>query len=108
ESPDELPRTSLAEEGCAVVTTIDPLGEFGRPFLSSITRWQEEGVRPVHQASLRRATGLGKEGSIRIGRDLRTGVFEGLTETGAMRLARGGVAQTIPPDEATRQPTWWM
>jgi len=108
ESPDELPRTSLAEEGCAEVTTIDLLEEFGRHFLSWINRWQEEGVRPVQQAWLRRATGLGKEVSIRIGRDLRTGVFEGLTETGAMRLARGGVAQTIPLDEATRQPTWWM
>jgi hypothetical protein len=32
--------------------------------------------------------------------------FEGLTETGVLRLVRDGVAQTIALDEAMRAPTW--
>ena len=39
-------------------------------------------------------------------RHVRTGIFEGLTETGAMRLVKEGVAQTIALDEAMRVPTW--
>jgi biotin-(acetyl-CoA carboxylase) ligase len=106
EAPGRRPRTSLAEEGCGEVSAIDLLEEFGRHFLSWINRWQEEGMRPVQQAWLRRATGLGKEVELRVGEQLRTGIFEGLSETGAMRLVKGGVAQTIALDEAMRVPTW--
>ena len=105
-TPGDRPRTSLAEEGCGEVTTIDLLEQFGRHFLSWINRWQEEGVRPVQQAWLRRATGLGKQLDVRVGRHVRTGIFEGVTETGAMRLVKGGVAQTVALDEAMRVPTW--
>ncbi len=104
--PDNRPRSSLTDEGCGEVTTIDLLEQFGRHFLSWINRWQEEGVRPVQQAWLRRATGLGKQVDVRVGRHVRTGIFEGLTETGAMRLVKEGVAQTIALDEAMRVPTW--
>ena len=104
--PDNRPRSSLTDEGCGEVTTIDLLEQFGRHFLSWINRWQEEGVRPVQQAWLRRATGLGKQLDVRVGRHVRTGIFEGLTETGAMRLVKKGVAQTIALDEAMRVPTW--
>jgi BirA family transcriptional regulator, biotin operon repressor / biotin---[acetyl-CoA-carboxylase] ligase len=106
QSPGDRPRTSLAEEGCGEVSAIDLLEEFGRHFLSWINRWQEEGMRPVQQAWLRRATGLGKEVEVRVGQQVRTGIFEGLGETGAMRLVKGGVAQTIALDEAVRVPTW--
>ena len=88
------------------MTTTDLLEQFGRHFLGWINRWQEEGVRPVQQAWLRRATGLGKQVDVRVGRHVRTGIFEGLTETGAMRLVKEGVAQTIALDEAMRVPTW--
>ena len=106
QSPGDRPRTSLAEEGCGEVSAIDLLEEFGRHFLGWINRWQEEGVRPVQQAWLRRATGLGKEVEVRVGQQVRTGIFEGLSETGAMRLVKGGVAQTVALDEAVRVPTW--
>jgi BirA family biotin operon repressor/biotin-[acetyl-CoA-carboxylase] ligase len=106
ESPGDRPRTSLAEEGCGEVTAIDLLEEFGRHFLSWINRWQEEGVRSVQQAWLRRATGLGKQVDVPVGGHVRTGIFEGLTETGALRLVKDGVAQTIALDDATRVPTW--
>jgi biotin-(acetyl-CoA carboxylase) ligase len=104
--PDAWQRTTLADEGCGEVTTIDLLEAFGRHFLSWINRWQEQGVEPVQRAWLSRATGLGKQVEVRVGGQIRMGVFEGLTETGAMRLVRDGVAQTIALDEAMRVPTW--
>ena len=103
---DQWRRTTLADEGCGDVPTIDLLEAFGRHFLAWINRWQEEGVKPVHQAWLSRATGLGKLVEIRIDDQVRAGTFEGLTETGAIRLVKDGVAQTIALDEAIRVPTW--
>ena len=35
-----------------------------------------------------------------------SGTFEGLTETGALRLVKDGVAHTIALNEAMRVPTW--
>jgi BirA family transcriptional regulator, biotin operon repressor / biotin---[acetyl-CoA-carboxylase] ligase len=104
--PDRLRRTTLAYEGCGEVTPLDLLEAFGRHFLSWINRWQEEGVEPVQKAWLSRATGLGKRIEIPLGDQTRAGTFEGLTETGALRLVRDGVAQTVALDEAMRAPTW--
>ena len=105
-SPGDLQRTTLADEGCGEVTTIDLLEAFGRHFLGWINRWQEDGVKPVQQAWLSRATGLGKRVEIRLGDQVRAGTFEGLSETGAKRLVNDGVAQTIGLDEAMKAPTW--
>lgn len=99
-------RTTLAEEGCGDLLTSDLLEAFARHFLGWINRWQEDGVEPVKQAWLSRATGLGKRVEIRLDDQVRAGTFEGITETGAMRLVRGGVAQTVALDEAMKEPTW--
>jgi biotin-(acetyl-CoA carboxylase) ligase len=106
EPADPLRHTTLADEGCGEVMTIDLLEAFARHFLSWINRWQEEGVKPVNRAWLSRATGLGKRVEIRVDDQVRAGTFEGLTETGAMRLVRDGVAQTIALDDAIKVPTW--
>jgi BirA family biotin operon repressor/biotin-[acetyl-CoA-carboxylase] ligase len=103
---DRLQGTTLADEGCGEVMTLDLLEAFGRHFLSWINRWQEEGVEPVQRAWLSRATGLGKRIEVPVGDQVRSGTFEGLTETGALRLVRDGVAQTIALDDALRAPTW--
>ena len=105
-APGRFRRTTLADEGCGEVLTIDLLEAFSRHFLSWINRWQEQGVEPVRKAWLTRATGLSKPVEIRLGDQVRAGTFEGLTETGALRLIRDGVAQTIPLSEAMRVPTW--
>jgi biotin-(acetyl-CoA carboxylase) ligase len=105
-APERFRRTTLADEGCGEVMTLDLLEAFGRHFLSWINRWQEEGVEPVQKAWLSRATGLGKRVEIRLGDQVRSGTFEGLTETGALRLVREGVAHTIALNEAMRVPTW--
>jgi BirA family transcriptional regulator, biotin operon repressor / biotin---[acetyl-CoA-carboxylase] ligase len=105
-APERSRGTTLADEGCGEVLTVDLLEAFSRHFLSWINRWQEQGVEPVRKAWLSRATGLGKRVEIRLGNQVCAGTFEGLTETGALRLVRDGVAQTIPLNEAMRVPTW--
>ena len=60
----------------------------------------------MRQAWLARATGLGKRVEIRFDHQVRTGTFESITETGAIRLIKDGVAQTIALDEAMKVPTW--
>jgi BirA family biotin operon repressor/biotin-[acetyl-CoA-carboxylase] ligase len=104
--PDDLLRTTLAEEGCGQVQTVDLLEAFARHFLAWINRWQDDGVGPILQAWLSRATGLGKPIELEIGDHVRQGTFTGLTESGAMRLVKEGVAQTISLDEAIKVPSW--
>jgi BirA family biotin operon repressor/biotin-[acetyl-CoA-carboxylase] ligase len=106
EPGDDLHRTTLADEGCAEVVTVDLLEAFARHFLAWINRWQEDGVGPVLQAWMSRATGLGKPIDIEVGGHKRRGTFAGLTESGAMRLVKEGVTQTISLDEAMRVPSW--
>ena len=98
-------RTTLADEGCELLA-IDLIEAFGRHFLAWINRWQEQGVGPVQQAWLSRATGLGKPVELRLDDQTRAGLFEGLTATGAIRLIKNGVAQTVALDEAMKVPTW--
>ena len=106
EPGDDVHRTTLADEGCGEVGTVDLLEAFARHFLAWINRWQDDGVGPVVQAWMSRATGLGKPIEIEVGDHMRQGTFAGLTESGAMRLVKDGVTQTISLDEAMRAPSW--
>jgi BirA family transcriptional regulator, biotin operon repressor / biotin---[acetyl-CoA-carboxylase] ligase len=99
-------RTTLADEGCGEIMSADLLEEYGRHFLAWINRWQEDGPAPVQKAWLARATGLGKPVEVKIGERTLSGTFSGLTEHGGMRLARGGVSQTVALNEAMRTPSW--
>jgi BirA family biotin operon repressor/biotin-[acetyl-CoA-carboxylase] ligase len=103
---EPLDRTTLEEEGCGEVASLDLLEAYGRHFLSWINRWQEDGVAPVQQAWLARATGLGKPIEVEAGGQMRQGTFSGITDAGALRLVREGVTQTVSLDEATRTPSW--
>ncbi len=106
EPGDGVHRTTLADEGCGEVETVDLLEAFARHFLAWINRWQEDGVGPVQQAWMSRATGLGKPIEVEVGGHKRQGTFAGLTESGAMRLVKEGVTQTISLEEAMRVPSW--
>ena len=101
-----LDRTTLEEEGCGEVASLDLLEAYGRHFLGWINRWQADGVAPVQQAWLARATGLGKPIEVEVGGQRRQGTFSGITDTGALRLVREGVTQTVSLDEAIRTPSW--
>jgi BirA family transcriptional regulator, biotin operon repressor / biotin---[acetyl-CoA-carboxylase] ligase len=100
-------RTTLADEGCEV-GCIDLIEHFSRHFLSWINRWQSEGVAPVRQAWLSRASGL--SGSIEIGSGphKKHGIFTGLTDTGSIRLMRNGISQTVSLAEAMKAPSWTL
>ena len=63
-------------------------------------------MAPVRQAWLARATGLGKEVVLEFGGQRKDGTFAGLSESGAMRLEKDGVTETIALDEAMQVPTW--
>jgi BirA family biotin operon repressor/biotin-[acetyl-CoA-carboxylase] ligase len=106
EPGDDVHRTTLADEGCAEVETVDLLEAFARHFLAWINRWQEDGVGQVVQAWMSRATGLGKPIQIEVGGHKRQGTFAGIAESGAMRLVKEGVTQTISLDDAMRVPSW--
>jgi BirA family transcriptional regulator, biotin operon repressor / biotin---[acetyl-CoA-carboxylase] ligase len=103
---DPLDRTTLEEEGCGEVASLDLLEAYGRHFLSWINRWQEDGVAPVQQAWLARATGLGKPIEIETGGQRRQGTFAGITDSGALRLVNQGVTQTVSLEDAIRTPSW--
>jgi BirA family transcriptional regulator, biotin operon repressor / biotin---[acetyl-CoA-carboxylase] ligase len=105
---DPLDRTTLEEEGCGEVASLDLLEAYGRHFLGWINRWQEDGVAPVQQAWLARATGLGKPIEVEAAGQRRHGTFSGITDSGALRLVREGVTQTVSLDDAIRTPSWAM
>jgi BirA family transcriptional regulator, biotin operon repressor / biotin---[acetyl-CoA-carboxylase] ligase len=103
---DSLLRTTLADEGCGEIQTIDLLEALARHFLAWMNRWQDDGVGPVQQAWMSRATGLGKPVEVAVGGQVRQGTFTGLTESGAIRLVKEGVTQTISLEEAMKVPSW--
>lgn len=98
-------RTTLADEGCEI-PCMDLIEAFSRHFLAWINRWQQDGVAPVRQAWLSRATGLSKPIEIDLGEHRKRGTFTGLTDTGSIRLVKDGVAQTVSLEEAIRVPSW--
>jgi biotin-(acetyl-CoA carboxylase) ligase len=97
--------TTFADEGCEVMC-IDLIEHFGRHFLSWINRWQEDGVQPVRQAWLSRATGLSSSIEVASGPQKKQGIFTGLTDSGSIRLVRNGIIHTVSLAEAMKAPTW--
>jgi BirA family transcriptional regulator, biotin operon repressor / biotin---[acetyl-CoA-carboxylase] ligase len=97
--------TTFADEGCEVIC-IDLIEHFGRHFLSWINRWQEDGVQPVRQAWLSRATGLSSSIEVASGPQKKQGIFTGLTDSGSIRLMRNGITQTVSLEEAMKAPSW--
>ncbi|MGH6919067.1 MAG: biotin/lipoate--protein ligase family protein, partial [Geminicoccaceae bacterium] len=87
---------------------IDLIEHFGRHFLSWINRWQEDGVPPVRQAWLSRATGLSSSIAVGAGAQRKQGIFTGLTDTGSIRLMRNGITQTVSLEEAMKAPSWTL
>ena len=100
-------RTTFADEGCEVAC-IDLIEHFSRHFLSWINRWQEDGVAPVRQAWLSRASGLSSSIEIASGPHKKQGIFTGLTDTGSIRLMRNGVSQIVSLEEAMKAPSWTL
>ena len=75
--------------GCERGAPVEP-GEALSALLESLHRWRGQwetaGIRPVRDAWLARARGLGGEIAVRLPREEIRGRFEGLDETGALLL----------------------
>ncbi len=69
-------------------------------FLERYRAWLEEGFRPVREAWLARAIGLGREIRVTFREgDTDSGVFSALDESGALVLTRGGASRKITAGE---------
>jgi BirA family transcriptional regulator, biotin operon repressor / biotin---[acetyl-CoA-carboxylase] ligase len=88
-SPDE---TALYAEGCADVKAPALLESWARHTLNWITRWEDEGVKPVHAEWRGLAHGIGED-TVRAD---KTGTFLGVDEKFGMLLRSGGLTHLIP------------
>jgi BirA family transcriptional regulator, biotin operon repressor / biotin---[acetyl-CoA-carboxylase] ligase len=88
-SPDE---TALYAEGCADVKAPALLESWARHTLNWITRWEDEGVKPVHAEWRGLAHGIGED-TVRAD---KTGTFLGVDEKFGMLLRSGDDTHLIP------------
>ena len=85
--PDaEFPATSLRDAGCEDVDVADMLTSFCRHFDDWLGVWSAEGFRPVREAWLRRARGVGEPLTVRLERESIAGTFRGVDPDGALIL----------------------
>lgn len=90
DTPD---RTALYAEGCAEVAPPALLEAWARHTLNWITRWEQEGTRPLHAEWRGLVHGLGEPAE----RDGRTGTFLGVDEDFGMLLRdEAGETHLIP------------
>jgi biotin-(acetyl-CoA carboxylase) ligase len=88
-TPDE---TALYEEGCTEVDATNLLEAWARHTLNWITRWDEEGPRPLHSEWRGLAHGIGEDTT----RNGRTGTFLGIDEDFGMLLRIDEKTALIP------------
>jgi len=88
-TPDE---TALYEEGCADVDATNLLEAWARHTLNWITRWDEEGPRPLHSEWRGLAHGIGEDKT----QNGLTGTFLGIDEDFGM-LLRGDKQTALIP-----------
>lgn len=87
--PDE---TALYEEGCADVDATDLLEAWARHTLNWITRWDEDGPRPLHSEWRGLAHGIGED----ITQNGHSGTFLGADEDFGMLLRKDEQTMLIP------------
>ncbi len=91
-TPDE---TALYAEGCADVEAPRLLESWARHTLNWVSRWADEGVRPLHDAWRELAHGVGEQVTV----DGTTGTFLGIDERFGMLLRVGETSHLIPPTQ---------
>ncbi|WP_299784629.1 biotin/lipoate--protein ligase family protein [uncultured Marivita sp.] len=89
ETPDE---TDLMSEGCGDLTPVDLLESWSRHLLNWISRWESEGMGPLHAEWSGLAHGIGQDGTF-LG---RSGHFLGLDEKLGLLLRTGGQTMLLP------------
>jgi biotin-(acetyl-CoA carboxylase) ligase len=98
ERPDE---TALYEEGCADVDATNLLEAWARHTLNWITRWDEEGPRPLHSEWRGLAHGIGEE----VSQNGQSGTFLGVDEDFGMLLRQDNTTNLIPLSTLLEQDT---
>ena len=89
DTPDE---TALYAEGCADVQAPELLESWARHTLNWISRWEAEGVRPLHDTWRELAQGMGEE----VTQGGFAGKFLGIDERFGMLLRDGETTHMIP------------
>lgn len=89
ETPDE---TDLMSEGCGDLTPTDLLESWSRHLLNWISRWEDEGMGPLHTEWSGLAHGMGTDGTF-LG---RSGHFLGLDEKLGLLLRTKGQTMLLP------------
>jgi biotin-(acetyl-CoA carboxylase) ligase len=89
ETPDE---TDLMSEGCGDLTPTDLLESWSRHLLNWISRWEDEGMGPLHTEWSGLAHGMGADGTF-LG---RSGHFLGLDEKLGLLLRTEGQTMLLP------------
>jgi BirA family biotin operon repressor/biotin-[acetyl-CoA-carboxylase] ligase len=96
-----FPATSLRFEGAPEkLEEVDLLEAFARHFLTWINRWLEDGFAPIRETWLRHAHGLGEMIEVQLGKEVVSGRFGDLDQTGALliELADGRVRSITAGD----------
>lgn len=89
DTPDE---TDLMSEGCGDLTPTDLLESWSRHLLNWISRWEDEGMGPLHTEWCGLAHGMGQDGTF-LG---KTGHFLGLDEKLGLLLRTDGQTMLLP------------
>ncbi|UWQ89748.1 DUF4444 domain-containing protein [Aliisedimentitalea scapharcae] len=87
-TPDE---TALFSEGCADVKAPDLLESWARHTLNWISRWEDEGAKPLHGEWRGLAYGMGED----ITQSEQSGTFLGVDERFGMLLRQGDTTRLI-------------
>ena len=93
----EFPATSLAALGAEVPSPADGLARLAADFAKWYEVWSVQGFAAIRDAWLARAHGLGTRIRARLVKEERSGMFEGIDESGALLLNEGfGRLSTLP------------
>jgi len=99
----EFPATSLAHSlaqlGIAPPSPEDALTVLAARFAHWYDAWMRDGFEIVRAAWLARASGLGSPIRARLPNETRSGVFEGIDESGALLLNEGASVRAIAAGE---------
>ncbi len=99
-----FPATSLKEEGANELALERILETYCQRFLAGLVTWRRPGFAAVRRAWLRRAHGLGKPLSVRLGEQTVTGIFKDMDGDGALVLVVDGRERRITAGEVFFDP----
>ncbi len=93
ERPDE---TTLWDEGCGDITSLELLESWSRHTLVWIHEWLDAGIGRIHRDWTGRAWGVGEPISVEVGGEALSGTFTGLDERGGLVLKEASGTRLLP------------